>query len=45
MNIDAELISWLLDPDPAIRWQVKRDLPDAPTVKVAADRARVARDG
>lgn len=45
MNVDAELISWLLDSDPAIRWQVKRDLLDAPTVKVAADRAGVAREG
>jgi hypothetical protein len=36
---------WLLDSDPAIRWQVMRDLTDAPTGEVAAERARVAREG
>ena len=36
---------WLLDSDPAIRWQVRRDLLDAPADEVAADRARVAREG
>ena len=36
---------WLLDSDPAIRWQVMRDLTDAPADEVAAERARVAREG
>ena len=36
---------WLLDSDPAIRWQVMRDLTDAPPDDVAAERARVARAG
>lgn len=36
---------WLLDSDPAIRWQVLRDLTDAPATEVAAERARVAREG
>jgi hypothetical protein len=36
---------WLLDSDPAIRWQVMRDLLDAPVDEVAAERARVAREG
>jgi hypothetical protein len=36
---------WLLDSDPAIRWQVLRDLTDAPADEVAAERARVAREG
>jgi hypothetical protein len=36
---------WLLDSDPAIRWQVMRDLLDAPPDEVAAERARVAREG
>ncbi len=36
---------WLLDSDPAIRWQVLRDLLDAPAEIVAAERARVATDG
>jgi len=39
------LIDWLLDADPAIRWQVLRDLTDAPADVVAAERARVATDG
>jgi len=39
------VIDWLLDSDPAIRWQVLRDLTDAPAAEVAAERARVARDG
>jgi hypothetical protein len=38
-------IDWLLDSDPAIRWQVMRDLTDAPAAAVAAERARVAREG
>jgi hypothetical protein len=36
---------WLLDADPAIRWQVMRDLTDASADKVAAERARVAVEG
>ena len=39
------VIDWLLDADPAIRWQVMRDLTDAPADAVAAERARVATDG
>ena len=37
--------SWLLDSDPAIRWQVMRDLADAPADEVARERARVATEG
>jgi len=36
---------WLLDSDPAIRWQVLRDIADAPEEIVAAERARVAAEG
>jgi len=36
---------WLLDADPAIRWQVMRDLVDAPAELVSAERARVATEG
>jgi hypothetical protein len=39
------VIDWLLDSDPAIRWQVMRNLTDAPAAEVAAERARVAREG
>src|SRR6185437_1694562 len=38
-------LDWLLDADPAIRWQVMRDLTDAPAEEVAAERARVATEG
>jgi hypothetical protein len=40
-----EVVDWLLDSDPAIRWQVMRDLADAPAEDVAAERARVAAEG
>ncbi|HEY7212159.1 MAG TPA: hypothetical protein VH477_17930 [Bryobacteraceae bacterium] len=36
---------WLLDSDPAIRWQVLRDLVHAPAEVVAAERVRVATEG
>ncbi|HMC68892.1 MAG TPA: squalene cyclase, partial [Mycobacteriales bacterium] len=39
------MLDWLLDSDPAIRWQVLRDLTDAPGEVVAAERARVATEG
>jgi hypothetical protein len=39
------VIDWLLDSDPAIRWQALRDLGDAPADVVAAERARVAAEG
>ncbi len=39
------VIDWLLDSDPSIRWQVLRDLTDAPGDEVAAERARVAKEG
>jgi hypothetical protein len=38
-------LDWLLDADPAIRWQAMRDLTDAPAEPVAAERARVATEG
>src|SRR5438876_424333 len=40
-----DVVEWLLDSDPAIRWQVTRDLTDAPEEHVAAERARVASEG
>jgi hypothetical protein len=39
------LIDWLLGGDAAIRWQVLRDLTNAPAGDVAAERARVEHDG
>ena len=42
---ERAVIEWLLDSDPSIRWQVMRDLTDAPADEVAAERARVATEG
>ena len=39
------VLDWLLDSDPAIRWQVLRDLVEAPAEVVAAERSRVATEG
>ncbi len=41
----APVIEWLLDADPAIRWQVMRDLLDLPESEWRAERARVATTG
>ena len=38
-------LDWLLEGDPAIRWQVMRDLTTASTHDVAVERARVEHDG
>ena len=40
-----DVTEWLLESDPAIRWQVMRDLLDAPPEAVAAERSRVATVG
>lgn len=39
------VIDWLMDGDPAIRWQVMQDLLDADPVEVAAERSRIAHEG
>ncbi len=39
------VIDWLLDSDPAIRWQVMRDLEREPANVVAPERAKVATEG
>lgn len=39
------IVRWLLDSDPSVRWQVMRDLTDASQDAVAAERARIAREG
>lgn len=45
MAVDTEVLAWLLDSDPAIRWQVERDLAGAPPAEWQATRARVALEG
>ncbi|MGP9681044.1 MULTISPECIES: squalene cyclase [unclassified Brachybacterium] len=41
----TDVIAWLLDSDPALRWQVERDLLDAPTDQWEATRARIPHEG
>jgi hypothetical protein len=41
----VNVVNWLLESDPSIRWQAMRDLADAPASDVAAERARVADEG
>jgi len=43
--VTGPVLDWLLDSDPSIRWQVLRDLTDAPPETVAAERSRVASEG
>jgi hypothetical protein len=40
-----DAIDWLLDSDPAISWQAMRDLTDASPAAIAAERARIPREG
>jgi hypothetical protein len=42
---DAAALDWLLAGDPAIRWQVLRDLLDVPEPEWQAERARVETEG
>ena len=42
---DAGVVEWLLGGDPAIRWQVLRDLLDAPESQWQAERAKVETEG
>jgi hypothetical protein len=41
----GEVLNWLRDADPALRWQVLQDLDDAPPREVAAERARMLEVG
>lgn len=45
MASSGSVIDWLLDSDPAIRWQVMHDLLDAPAAEWQAERARVETEG
>jgi hypothetical protein len=40
-----DTIDWLLDSDPAIRWQAMRDLTNASAESIARERARIPREG
>ena len=45
MAIDPNVLDWLLDSDPALRWQVQRDLAGASPETWGLTRARVATEG
>ncbi|MBO0702420.1 MAG: squalene cyclase [Candidatus Dormibacteraeota bacterium] len=45
MTDPGPTIDWLLDSDPSLRWQVMRDLLDAPEPAWTAERARVETEG
>jgi hypothetical protein len=44
-STDDALVTWLMDGDPAVRWQVLRDLTAASPEQVAIERSRVAAEG
>ena len=41
----ADRLAWLLESDPAIRWQVLRDRTQAPNAEVDTERARITTTG
>jgi hypothetical protein len=45
MEIPQKIIDWLLDSDPAIRWQVMQDLLHAPPATYETERARLTQEG
>ncbi|HRQ01091.1 MAG TPA: squalene cyclase, partial [Terrimesophilobacter sp.] len=45
MNSRDAVVEWMLDSDPALRWQVERDIVGAPEPQWQATRARVATEG
>src|SRR5258708_7080738 len=45
MAIDVALRNWLMDSDPALRWQVERDLAGEPIEVWAQTRDRIATEG
>ena len=45
MRLDQDLADWLLDTDPALRWQVQRDLLGEPEAVWRATRASIATEG
>ena len=45
MDEDAAVIDWLLEGDPAIRWQVMRDLLDEPPAAWEEERRRTVEEG
>lgn len=44
-DVDAAITDWMLDSDPALRWQVERDVAGAPDAVWQGTRDRVATEG
>src|SRR5271154_4658973 len=45
MTINVALVDWMLDSDPSLRWQVERDIVEAPKATWEATRAKIATEG
>ena len=45
MAVDPAVLDWMLDSDPALRWQVERDIAGEPPEVWEATRARIATEG
>lgn len=45
MKTENLVIDWLLNGDPAIRWQALKDLTDSPGTKILAERKKVTLEG
>lgn len=45
MSLQSPVILWLLEGDPAIRWQTQRDLLELPDQELVLERNRIAREG
>lgn len=45
MTLDRSLLDWMLDSDPALRWQVERDLASLAKDEWEATRSRIATEG
>jgi hypothetical protein len=45
MTADDELVAWLLEGDPSVRWRVHRDILASPASTVDAERAKIASEG
>jgi len=45
MDTNKQIINWLLDGDPSIRWQTLRDLTDANKIDIKIERKKVTTEG
>ena len=45
MSTSGDVMEWLLEGDPAVRWQAMRDLQDADPERFTAERASIATEG